>query len=91
MNSGRIFTELQSGKVNILPLFTKESEFTQAILFRLDHALFIPRGENNAQEIYGDEPIRLIETQRSLSEYYYYLFNVIYQIMVKRIKSRHLE
>ena len=32
------------------------------------HTLFIPQGDNNTQELYGNEPIRLIETPRSLSE-----------------------
>ena len=32
------------------------------------HTLFIPQGEYNAQELYGDEPIRLTETPISLSE-----------------------
>ena len=38
-NSGRIFTKPQSGKVNVLPQFTEQSEFTLAILLCLDHAL----------------------------------------------------
>ena len=114
MNSGRIFTELQSGEVNILQLspprlkriiivllythsvisttlfvaffvfsgtasswifnisatlIVAKRKFTPAILLCLDHALFTPLGVNNAQLLRDSEPIRLLETPRSLSEY----------------------
>ena len=41
-------------------------EFTPAILFCLDPALFTPQGVNNAQLLRDSEPIRLLETPRSL-------------------------
>ena len=44
-------------------------EFTPTIVFCLDHALFTPRGVNNAQLLRDGETIRLLETLRSLSEY----------------------
>ena len=56
--------------------------FTQAILFCLDHPLFTPQGVNNVQLIRGDEPIRLLETLRLLSEYVPILLIVDQQVYV---------
>ena len=50
-------------------LMVAKREFAPAILFCLDHALFTPQGVNNAQLLRDSEPIRLLETPRSLSEY----------------------
>ena len=44
-------------------------DFTLPILFCLDHTLLIPGGVNNAQLLRHTEPIRSLETPRSLSEY----------------------
>ena len=57
-------------------------EFTPAILFCLDHALFTPLGVNNAQLLRDSEPIRLLETPRSLSEYWYILIKIIVLVIL---------
>ena len=44
-------------------------EFMPVILFCLDHALFTPKGVNNARLLQESESFRLFETTRSLSEY----------------------
>ena len=54
-------------KVNLIDI--SKRELTPAILFCLDHVLFAPWGLNNAQFLGDSEPIRLLETARSLSEW----------------------
>ena len=55
-------------------LMVAKFEFTPAILFCLDHASFTPQGVDNAQLLRDSEPIRLLETPRSLSEYILIVF-----------------
>ena len=50
-------------------LIVAKREVTPAILFCLDHALFTPKGVNNAQLLRDSKPIRLLETPRSVSEH----------------------
>ena len=50
---------------------TSKDKFSPAILFCLDHASLTPQGVNNAQllPLQGSEPIRLLQTGKSLSMY----------------------
>ena len=57
--------------------FRNAKEFTPAILFCLDHTLFTPWGVNNAQLARDIQPIRLLETPISLSEYILNIFILI--------------
>ena len=50
-------------------LMVAKREFKLPILFCLDHALFTWYEVNNAQLLRDSEPIRLLETPRSLNEY----------------------
>ena len=51
MNNGRIFTEPQSGKVNILPLFTEIEKNNIIVLVHTQEVISTTFSEGNQKEI----------------------------------------
>ena len=66
--SGRHITSNYGNSSTRKPRKCFLSEFSPAILFCFYHVLLTGQGMNNAQLFRDSEPIRLLETPRSLSE-----------------------